>query len=167
MRPVGTAEELERRRRRAVALIEQGESPTVIARMLGVARGSLYRWKHAADQAADGLAAKPHPGRTRRMTESQQQQLAHLLLQDATAHGWSNAQWTAQRVATMMRRHFAVRYHVEHARKVLKQRLGWSSQQPQRRARERDEAAIARWRRSKFPHIKKRRATRRQSGISR
>ncbi len=31
----------ERRRRRAVVLMDQGESPTVIARILGVARGSL------------------------------------------------------------------------------------------------------------------------------
>ena len=44
MRPQGSAAELERRWRRALALLEQGESPTVIARMLGIARPSLYRW---------------------------------------------------------------------------------------------------------------------------
>ena len=142
--------------------MDQGESSTVVARMLGVARVSLYRWKQTAREASDGLAAKPHPGRRRRMTERQEGELAQLLSQGATAHGWPNAQWTAKRVATMIRRHFGVRYHVEHARKVLKQRLGWSSQKPQRRARERDEAAIERWRRARFPQVKKRRAARRQ-----
>ena len=45
MRPKGNAEELERRRRRAVQLMREGESPTLIARILGVSRQSLYRWE--------------------------------------------------------------------------------------------------------------------------
>ena len=35
MRPIGTAEELQRRRLRAVELVEQGESPDVVAHFLG------------------------------------------------------------------------------------------------------------------------------------
>ena len=35
-----------------------------------------------------------------------------------------------------------MRFHPEHVRKVLKRRLRWTSQKPQRRARERDEVAI-------------------------
>src|SRR3954470_6251859 len=38
-RPIGTAAELERRRRRAVELLDQGESPSTIARILGVHAG--------------------------------------------------------------------------------------------------------------------------------
>ena len=63
-RPIGTPAELERRRRRAVALMNQGESPTDLARILGVRRNSLYRWHRQARQGPDGLAAKPHPGPT-------------------------------------------------------------------------------------------------------
>jgi hypothetical protein len=36
-----------------------------------------------------------------------------------------------------------VAFHPEHVRKVLKRKLNRSSQKPQRRAKERDEAAIA------------------------
>jgi hypothetical protein len=39
-------------------------------------------------------------------------------------------------------RHFNAASHPEHVRKVLKRRLRWTGQKPQRRARERDEAAI-------------------------
>lgn len=47
-RPYGTAAELERRRTRAVQLLEQGESPTTIARILGVHVTSVHRWRRLA-----------------------------------------------------------------------------------------------------------------------
>jgi transposase len=88
MRPHGNTTELERRRRRAVALLEHGESPTVIARILGASRSSLYRWREMGQAHSSGLAAKPVPGRPRRMRVEQQQELTRLLLQRAPAHGW-------------------------------------------------------------------------------
>ena len=48
MRPIGSAAELERRRIRAVHLVEQGESPGVVARILGVHPTSLHRWRRLA-----------------------------------------------------------------------------------------------------------------------
>jgi transposase len=47
-----------------------------------------------------------------------------------------------RRVAELIGRHFQVRFHPEHVRKILKRRLRWTSQMPRRRAKERDEAAI-------------------------
>jgi transposase len=122
-RPIGTPAELERRRRRAVDLMGQGESPSDIARILGVARGSLYRWQGLARSRPDGLAAKPHPGPTPRLSDAQLAELEGLLLQGASAHGWPNDLWTAQRAAEVIRRHFGVSFHPEHVRKVLKRRL--------------------------------------------
>src|SRR3954452_4624231 len=104
MRPVGTAEELERRRRRAVELMQRGESPTVIARVLGVCRTSLYRWLGMAKTSPEALAAKPHPGPAPRLTDPQLKELEGLLLKGAKAHGWHNDLWSAQRVAEMIRR---------------------------------------------------------------
>ena len=60
----------------------------------------------------------------------------------AKAHGWRTELWTAARVADLIERHFGISFHPEHVRKVLKRKLGWTSQKPQRRAKERDEAAI-------------------------
>src|SRR5262245_37248356 len=117
-RPFGTPAELERRRRRAVELMDQGESPTVIARVLGVRRPSLYRWRQAERSRPDGLAAKPHPGPTPRLTDAQLAALEQLLLAGATAHGWANELWTAPRVAAVIRRQFGVTYHPEHVRKI-------------------------------------------------
>lgn len=89
-----------------------------------------------------GLDAKPHPGPKPRLTPEQLGELEALLLQGAKAHGWRTKLWTATRVAALIERHFAVHYHPEHVRKILKRSLGWTSQKPQRRAKERDEAAI-------------------------
>jgi transposase len=142
MRPVGTAEELQRRRLRAVELVHQGESPEDVARFLGCGRSSVYTWVKVAREDLGELAAKPHPGRTPRLGEADRERLEGLLLQGAKAHGWRTDLWTAARAAELIERHFGVAFHPEHARKVLRRKLGWTSQKPQRRARERDEAAI-------------------------
>jgi transposase len=143
MRPIGTAEELERRRRRAVELVQQGESPTLIARILGVGRTSLYRWLALAEQSSDALAAKPHPGPVPRLSGAQLQELERLLLEGARTHGWHNDLWSAHRVAEVIRRHFGVVYHTEHVRKIIRRRLNWSSQKPQKKAKQRNDAKIA------------------------
>ena len=122
-RPIGTSAELERRRRRAVDLLNQDESPTDIARILGVRRNSLYRWHSQARFGPNGLAAKPHPGPTPRLNDDQLIHLEDLLLEGATAHGWHNELWTAARVAELIRRHFGIAFHPEHVRKMLKRRL--------------------------------------------
>jgi transposase len=122
-RPIGTPAELERRRRRAVELLDQGESPTDLARILGVRRNSLYRWHSQARQGPDGLAAKPHPGPKPRLSDAQLEHWEDLLLDGATAHGWPNELWTAARVTEVIRRHFGISFHPEHVRKMLKGRL--------------------------------------------
>ena len=142
MRPVGTAQELQRRRLRAVELVEQGESPDDVAHFLGCGRSSVYTWVKRAKQSLEALAAKPHPGPKPRLTAERLKELEGLLLKGAKAHGWRTELWTAARAAELIQRHFHVRFHPEHVRKMLKRRLKWTSQKPQRRARERDEAAI-------------------------
>jgi hypothetical protein len=79
--------------------------------------------------------------------------LESLLLQGARQQGWPNDLWTAGRVTEVIRRHFGVSFHPEHVRKLLKRRLGWSSQKPQTRARERDDEAVEHWLAHEFPRI--------------
>ena len=118
MRPIGTAEELQRRRLRAVELVEQGESPDDVARFLGCGRSSVYTWVKLARQSPGGLAAKPHAGPKPRLTAEQLKELEGLLLQGAKAHGWRTELWTAARAAELIERHFKVRFHPEHVRKL-------------------------------------------------
>jgi len=152
MRPKGTSAELERRRRRAVELVEQGESPTVVARILGVRTSSLHRWRRMAHQL-HGLDARPLLGPTPRLSDTQLQQLERLLRQGAKKHGWPNELWTADRVTRLIQQRLGVSFHPEHVRKILKRRLGWTSQKPRRKARERDDKEVERWRGDELPRI--------------
>jgi transposase len=151
-RPNGSAEELERRRTRAVEALERGESPSTIARVLGVHVTSVHRWRRMA-RTPGGLAPIEQPGPTPRLDDAHLARLEELLLQGAKHHGWHNELWTAARVAVLIKRHFGVRHHPEHVRKILKGRLGWTSQKPRRKARERDDKEVERWRADEFPRI--------------
>src|SRR4051794_7324636 len=135
-RPRGRPDELERRRRRAVELLAQGESPSLIARILGVHETSVHRWRRLA--ALRGLDARPNPGRTPRLSDAQLRSLIPLLQQGAVAPGCPNEWWTCSGVAVLIERRFGVRYHRAHARKILQHRLNWSHQKPEARAREQD-----------------------------
>jgi len=135
-----------------VALVGQGESRATVARILGVQPKTVARWLRLARQP-DGLAAKPHPGPRPGLSDDDLRHLEALLQQGAKHHGWRNQLWTAARVATLIRRHFDIDYHPEHVRKILKRRLGWTSQKPRRRARERNAKEVSRWLGDEFPRI--------------
>jgi transposase len=163
MRPRGTAAELERRRRRAVEAVERGESPTTVARVLGVRVSSVHRWRRMARKPS-GLEATPVPGPTARLTAYHLRKLERLLRQGAKKHGWPNDLWTAGRVARLIQDRLGVSFHPEHVRKILKRRLGWTSQKPRRKARERDDKEVERWRGDELPRIL-REAFRRQAHV--
>lgn len=157
MRPPGSAQQLERRRLRAIALLAEGLAPVEVARRLGIDRRSVRRWRASHDRGGRrALAAKPAPGRPPKLEARAHRQLERVLLEGACACGYPTDLWTCPRVAEVIRRQFGVRYHVDHIGRLL-HALGWSPQKPERRARERDEAAIQRWVRVTWPRIKKKR----------
>lgn len=136
---------------RAVQLVGQGESPTVVARILGVCTRSVHRWRTMASKG--GLLAKHACGRPRRLSDEQMQQLEMLLHQGALAYGWCNQLWTGARVAALIRRYFGVQHHPDYVVRLLKQRLGWTSQKPQKHARECNDTGVERWITEEWPRI--------------
>ena len=154
MRPTGSTRALERRRRRAIALLQQGLPPVDVARQLGVDRRSVRRWKAAVVQGGpDAVAAKPVPGRRAKLDAQGRQRLERWLLKGAKAAGYESELWTCPRIATLLRTRLGVRYHVHHVPRLLRA-LGWTPQKPTRRAAERDEAAIARWMKEDWRRVK-------------
>lgn len=150
MRPKGSPAILEAKRRLAVRMVRAGQSLTTLARLLDVNRVTLWRWR-----TAHSLAARPHPGPQPKLNRGQREQLAQLLEQDPTVFGWSTDLWTSSRVGTLIRQRFGVQYHPNHVWRLLRN-IGLSKQKPQPFAQERDEPAIAHWRRYRWPAIKKR-----------
>jgi len=132
--------------------VTDGQPRKTVAEVLGVHIKTISRWVRAA-RTPGGLDAKPQPGPTPGLTDADLRQLERLLAKGAKAHGWHNQLWTAARVARLIEREFRITYHPEHVRKLLKRRLGWTSQKPRRKARERDDKEVARWVGDEFPRI--------------
>ena len=155
MRPYGTARSLEKRRRRAVALAKNGLGLSEIARRILSSVSSVHRWLLAwKEGGSKALESKPVPGRPKKLLAKQRKKLEGLLLSGAMACGFPNELGTLKRIALLVRREFGVHYHPSHLWKILRA-SGWSCQVPERRAIQRDEKAIAHWKRHKWPAIKK------------
>lgn len=143
---------MERRRHRAVRAVAAGESRATVAKVLGVHYKTVARWVREG-QTPGGVVAKPRSRPAPGLSDADLRKLEGLLAEGAKAHGWHNELWTAARVARVIGREFRLEYHPEHVRKILKCRLGWTSQKPRRKARERDDKEVARWVGDEFPRI--------------
>jgi len=155
MRPKGSAEALEMRRRIAGRLLLEGKGVREVARLVGAVPSAVFGWKQKLEEGGmEALRAKPHPGRPARLTNEQKQKLETVLLKGAEAAGFPTDLWTLPRVAQVIEREFGVKYHPGHVWHILRD-MGWSAQKPERRARERDEKAIATWRKDRWPEVKK------------
>jgi transposase len=155
MRPKGSAEVLEERRHRGLALVRRGLSLNAVARQLGCAASSVMRWRDAVRaHGRAGLKVRPTPGRPSRLTAAQWQRVVRALVKGAMARGYRTELWTTARIAVVIKDLCGVEYHRDHVGRLM-HTLGWSHQKPEARALERDEARIAHWKRREWPRVKK------------
>lgn len=154
-RPRGSAEVLEDRRRRALALVDAGCTLNEAARRIGCGASSVMRWFHARRRGGEpALRVRFSPGRPPKLTPRQKRRLIQLLLQGPLKRGYRTNLWTSKRIAQLIEEEFHVVYHPNHMGRLMF-RLGWSHQKPKKRAEERDPEEIERWKREKWPGIKK------------
>ena len=140
---------------RAFELKERGWKQKQIADALGVTEGAVSQWmQRAREQGVEGLRHKPPPGATPRLSEEQRAKVPELLAQGAQAHGFRGEVWTCARIAELISREFGVLYHPAHVSRLVR-KLGLSLQKPVRRANQRDEKAIERWKEQRWPSLKK------------
>jgi transposase len=141
---------------RAVDLFEQGVIPAEIARQVGVGHQTVSDWRTVwRQQGRAALRAAGRAGRRPKLSDEQLAQVEAALAQGAQAHGYATDLWTLPRVAKVIERVSGVSYHPGHVWYVLRDQLGWTWQRPARRAVERNEAAIDRWVKQRWPQVKK------------
>ena len=154
-RPKGGADLLEDRRRRALALLDSGYSLNEVGRRIRCGASSVMRWRDARRRGGDkALRVRYSPGRPLKLDQGQRKRLLRLLLRGAVAHGYRTHLWTTARIAEVIQREFGVQYHRDHVGRLMHS-LKWSPQKPERRALERDEKAIERWKQKDWRRIKK------------
>ena len=135
--------------------MQQGWSQRQIAAALGVSEGAVSQWMaRAREGGPEALRQRPRPGAPRRLTTEQLARLPALLHQGAEASGFRGQVWTCGRIAAVIRLECGISSHPVPVGRLC-QAIGWSPQQPARRARQRDEAAIARWRGDTWPALKR------------
>lgn len=155
MRPHGTPQQLEARRCRAIALLQAGKTYQSVAATLNASISSVVRWAQSFRQGgALALRPKSTPGRPPRLSQSQKRKLLRLLERGARAAGYTTDLWTLPRIAKLIEQQCGIHYHPGHVWRVMRS-LKWTCQKPERRATQRDEAAIARWKNYAWPRIKK------------
>ncbi|MGH9690600.1 MAG: helix-turn-helix domain-containing protein [Candidatus Acidiferrales bacterium] len=82
------------------------------------------------------------------------ERIERALKRGPEAFGYDTGLWTSARVADLIEQECGIAYHPGNVWRLLRQ-LGWSCQRPTGRALERDERAIAQWKRKRWPEIKK------------
>src|SRR2546426_5913389 len=98
MRPQGSPAELERRRLRAIELLQREIPVHVVAERLGVDRRSVRRWKRAyRGGGRNGLRARPPPGRPPKLSAAHRRQLVRVVVAGLLGAGWPTTPVTRRR----------------------------------------------------------------------
>ena len=167
MRPQGSPAELERRRLRAIDLLQRDVPVHVVAERLGVDRRSVRRWKRTHRGAGRaGLKARPAAGRPPKLTPAQRKHLARLVVAGPEAAGYATSLWTCRRLVEVIKDEFEVVYHPDHVGRLLRA-CGFSPQRPQPRAKERDDQRVREWIQRDWAKVKKTRSPRRAPDLPR
>ena len=148
------AKELQRRRLRAGRLLKRGVVQAEVARRVGVSRTTVSVWNRELEaNGLDGLRARPR-GRPSGLSGAQRAELMSALVNGALAEGFATDLWTLPRVGALIARRFGRTYSESQVWRILV-KLGFSCQRPSSRALERNEAAVRRWKHTRWPALKK------------
>jgi transposase len=138
-----------------LALLKSGLSLNEVARRIQCVASSVMRWRNAwRRRGAEALKVGSSPGRPLKLKAAQRRRLLRLLLKGSLAHGYNTNVWTTARIAEVIRLEFGVRYHRDHIGRLM-HRLNWSHQKPEKRAIERNDEEIERWKQKEWPRVKK------------
>ena len=143
------------RRGCAVDSYLDGRAVVGLAAQFGVTRGSVNRWLQWFNaDGVDGLRTGKPPGRARRLTVEQRDELTKLIESGPETAGYSSGVWTGPMIGDLIEQRFGVRYHNHHVPRLLHE-LGFSVQRPRKRLARADLKKQAVWLRRTFPAIKK------------
>lgn len=139
-----------------MTLKQQGWSQRDIADALGAREETVSRWlARARDAGPEALLARCSPGHPPKLSPAQRRLIPEYLWHGPEAYGFRGHVWTCARIARVIKEEFGVSYHKDHVSRLLRE-LQWTPQAPIRRAVQRDEQAIERWRAEVWPELRRR-----------
>jgi transposase len=146
---------LEAMRERAVQRVQDGESPEVVARVLGINRSTMYGWLAQYRRGGWGaLKAKPLFGRPPKLDGKKLQWIYDTVTQKSPLQmKFAFALWTREMVAAVIKEKYRITLSAVSVGRLLAQ-LGITCQKPLHRALERNEALVQQWLKKEYPSIR-------------
>ena len=132
-----------------------GATAPQVAAALEVSTKSAYEWRRAwTAGGVEALASKGPPGPDPVLSDAQLARLKQRLERGPAAAGYgADQRWTLSRVAALIAPMCHRQVSIPTVWQAMR-RLGYTAQLPIHRAVERDEDAIAHWRRYQWPALK-------------
>ncbi len=111
-------------------LVAQGMAAPEVGRLLGDSTRSVQYWVHRFDEEGlAGLAEGVHPGRPRRLTESQLKAVETALRQRPEEVGLSGNLWDGKTISAFLQRRYSVDLGVRQCQRLFRQ-LGFRMRKP-------------------------------------
>jgi transposase len=146
---------LEAMRERAVRSVHDGESPEVVARIIGINRSTIYGWLAQYRRGGwSALKAKPLFGRPPKLDGKKLKWVYDTVTQKNPMQlKFAFALWTREMVAKLIKVKFNISLSLVSVGRLLAQ-LGITCQRPLHRALERDETLVRQWLKQDYPKIR-------------
>lgn len=134
-------------------MFDAGMTRAEVSRQTGVSWRSVHDWYLAWKEGGkESMKSGGKPGPKPKFSDEEVSRVTAELKRGALAHGYTAELWTLPRVRRLVIDLFGRPLSISETWRLLR-RIGWSTQKPARKARERDEEAISNWKNVEWPRI--------------
>jgi transposase len=142
-------------RKRGVASVQDGQSPEIVARALGINRVTIYGWLSRYRHGGwDALDAKKRGGRTPKLDGPALQWIYQTVTdKNPLQLKFTFALWTAKMIGQLIQQRFGIKLSKASVCRLLNQ-MGLTPQRPVWRAYQQKPEEVQRWLNEEYPRIK-------------